>query len=96
MLSSTVTTAVFEATFPLTSVTVKITVFGPTFVQLKAVVSKTYVAIAQLSNEPLSICAGVIVACPLASNCTVIFCVRTVGLILSSTVTTAVFEAAFP
>ncbi len=50
--------------FPLTSVTVKVTVLAPVFEQEKLVTSNDIVAIAQLSVEPLSICAGVIETVP--------------------------------
>ncbi|MCY1227639.1 hypothetical protein D9M72_399200 [compost metagenome] len=53
--STTVTIAVFEAVFPFTSVAVKVTVFVPTLAQLKLVTSSAYVAIVQLSDEPLLI-----------------------------------------
>ena len=73
ILSSTVIVAVAESEFPLASVTVKVTVFAPTFEQSKVVLSNVIVAIEQLSLEPLSICEAVIVAFPEASNGTVMF-----------------------
>ena len=68
ILSSTVTTAVFEATFPLMSVTVRVTVFEPTFEQSKDKSLNVMVSIPQLSVEPSLIIEGVIVAAPLMSN----------------------------
>ena len=81
---------------PLTSVTVSVTVFIPKSSQLKAVVSKVILAIPQASDEPLSISAVVIDALPLASNCTVISCVTTVGATVSCTVTVAVAVLVLP
>ena len=72
-MSSTVTIAVFELEFPLTSVTVNVTVLSPTFEQLKLVVFKVIVSISQLSEEPLSIIPVVIFALPLESSCIVTF-----------------------
>ena len=68
MLSSTVTVAVLEETFPFTSSTVSVTVFTPMFEQLNVVLSKAIVLIEQLSEEPLLMFAVVIVALPFASN----------------------------
>ena len=68
LLSTTATVAVFESVLPLASVTVKVTVFTPRFEQVKLVLSNTIVATEQLSVEPLSICAAVIVALPVASR----------------------------
>ena len=98
ILSCTVTVAVPVSLFPLASVTVSVTVLAPTLLQSKVVLLKLYPSdgIEQLSVEPLLICAGDMLAAPLASNCTVIFCVTTVGFILSSTVTVAVPVCAFP
>src|SRR5690606_22366899 len=47
-LSSTVTTATQVLIFPFTSVTVKVTLFGPISAQVKSVISITEVSIAQL------------------------------------------------
>jgi len=96
MLSWTVTIAVWEALFPLTSITVKITVLSPTLVQSKEVISNEVLVILQLSKEPLSISEGIILATPFAFSSTTIFLVITVGAILSCTVTVAVWEALFP
>ena len=67
-LSSKVTKLVAVDTFPFTSVTVKVTVFGPTFSHVKAVWLKVIVAIAQLSELPLLMSAAVMLAFPAASN----------------------------
>ena len=67
-MSSTVTVAVQVDTFPLLSVTVKVTVLAPTFEQSKAVLSNAKLAIPQASLEPLSISPATILAAPLASS----------------------------
>ena len=67
-LSSTVTIVVQVELFPFTSVTVRVTVFGPTSAQVKSVISIDVLAIAQLSVLPLSMSATVMLASPLASN----------------------------
>ena len=67
-LSSTVTTAVAVLEFPCTSVTVSVTVFSPTSLQSKEVISKAYVSIPQLSVDPFSICEETIEAAPFASS----------------------------
>ena len=67
-VSSTVTTAVTVALFPLLSVAVKVTVLGPTSAQVKLVTSKPKEAIPQASEEPLLISAVLILAFPAASN----------------------------
>ena len=53
-------------TFPFTSVTVNVIVFGPTLEQSKFVFDKLIEAITQLSLLPLSTDATVTVAVPLA------------------------------
>ena len=95
ILSCTVTIAVFEAAFPLLSVTVKVTVFSPTSEQVKLVTSVSKVSPPQESEDPLFTASSVMVAFPVASNCTLMFFVTTVGATLSCTVTIAVFEATF-
>ena len=70
--------------------------FSPISEQEKLVISKFMLWTLQLSVLPLSISVVVIVAFPFASSWTVIFCVTTVGLILSSTVTVAVPVFEFP
>ena len=89
-LSSTVTVEVHVDTFPFTSVTVSVTVFAPTSEQSKLVSSSTRLAIAQLSEEPLSISKAVIEAVPSALSCTVMSWQTALGSISSSTVTSAV------
>jgi len=54
-LSSTVTVAVQVETFPLSSVTVKVTVFAPISLQSKVAGLTAILNIPQLSEEPLSI-----------------------------------------
>ena len=51
--SCTVTTAVAELVFPLASVAVNVTVFGPTLAQVNEVVLTVKEVILQLSEEPL-------------------------------------------
>ena len=67
-MSSTVTVAVQVEELPLTSVTVRVTVFAPTFEQSKVVLSNAKLAIPQASVEPLSISPATILAAPLASS----------------------------
>ena len=57
--------------FPFTSVTVNVTVLGPTSAQVKLLGSMESDAIPQLSVEPLSMSVTEMVALPEASNCTV-------------------------
>jgi hypothetical protein len=64
--SVTVTVAVQVEVRLLLSVTVNVTGFAPTFAQVKEVVESAKLAMPQLSEEPLSICAGVTEAMPLA------------------------------
>ena len=96
VLSIIVTVAVALELFPLVSVTDSVTVFGPTFVQSKLVWSSVKVAMPQLSFEPLSTSEVVMMAFPLASRLTDMFCVTTVGTILSFMVTVAVALAVLP
>jgi len=67
-VSSTVTVEVQVDTFPLTSITVRVTVLSPTTEQSNAVSSIAIEAPPQLSNEPLSISAATMFVCPLASS----------------------------
>jgi hypothetical protein len=71
--STTVTVAVHVETLGINalSVTVKVTVFGPTFAQVKAVCDKLKDAIPQLSDEPLLTAAAVVDPFPVASRFTV-------------------------
>ena len=96
ILSWTVTVAVPVFTLPLTSVTVKVTVFAPTFADVNVDGFTTIVAILQLSVDPLLTCAAVTLAVPDAFNCTITGCVITVGKMLSCTVTMAVPVLTFP
>ena len=68
ILSCTVTTAVAVLLLPFTSVTVKVTVFAPTFAHVKLFGDTVMVAIEQLSDEPLFTCAAVTLAVPAAFN----------------------------
>ena len=54
-LFTTVMIAVSVATFPLTSVTLKVTVLAPTLAQVNLDGLTVIVAIEQLSEDPLSI-----------------------------------------
>jgi hypothetical protein len=65
ILSSTVTMAVLVATFPLVSVTLKVTVFAPTLEQLNDVLSKDKVVIPTIISWALFISATTIEAAPL-------------------------------
>src|SRR6266540_7500138 len=85
--SATVTVAMQVWLLPFTSVTVSVTVFGPTLLQSKLVLSRLRVAIPQSSLLPLSIWAGVMVTLPVASNCTEIFWQTAMGGVVSDTVT---------
>ena len=71
--STTVTIAVLVPTLPYKSVTVKVTVLAPKLAQVNALAATDILAIEVLSVDPLLICAAVIVALPVASNCTVMF-----------------------
>ena len=94
--SWTVTIAVSVATFPLTSVTVKVTVLAPTFEQTKDKLFNVIVSIPQLSVEPSLIIEGVIVAKPFEFNWIVISWVITLGSSTSVTTTFWVAVAVFP
>jgi hypothetical protein len=71
IVSDTVTVEEHVDVFPEPSVTVKVTVFGPTFAQVKAVVEADRVTAEQLSVDPLSISAATIVPAPAPSKKTV-------------------------
>src|SRR5437773_1263704 len=88
-LSTTVTMASHVATLSLLSVTVSLTVFGPTLAQVKVFLSMAMLAMPQASLLPLFTSAAVMLALPLASNCTVMFLHSAVGNTLSTTVTMA-------
>src|SRR5215813_9588558 len=85
-LSTTVTRASHVATLSLLSVTVSLTVFGPTLAQVNAALSRDRLLIPQASLLPLSTSVAVMLAWPLASNCTVMFLHKAVGSTLSVTV----------
>ena len=72
-LSTTVTTADPDAEFPLMSVTVNMTVFAPTLVQLNVVISVSKVNPPQESEVLPLTASSVIVAFPEASSSTVKF-----------------------
>ena len=96
-LSSTVTTVVQVETLPLLSVTVRVTVLGPTLEQSKEETSIVVVAIPQASVLPFSISATVMLALPLASSWMVNGAAQlATGGTLSSTVTTAVQVETLP
>src|ERR1043165_3315501 len=87
VVSTTVTVAVQLSLLPLLSVTVKVTVFGPTLAQVKVSGLTLREAIPQASLEPLSTSDAAMVAWPVASRLIVIFWHLATGLTLSSTVT---------
>ena len=89
LLSSTVTVAVQVLVLPFTSVTVSVSVLGPTSEQSKLVWLKERLRMPQASPDPLFTAAAVAEPLPLASSCTVRFWQRAVGATLSSTVIVA-------
>lgn len=96
VLSFIVTIAVPVELLPLVSVTVSVTEFAPMLAQVKVVWLKTLVAIPQLSVDPLSIWPGVIIALPLASRFTEMFCVATTGAVVSARLTATVSLSLHP
>ena len=92
----TVTVEVHVLTLPLASVTVIVTVFGPTAVQSKDVTSNAVLATPQASDEPPSISPVVIVAIPFTSRATGIPSHIAIGATLSSTVTAELQVDVFP
>ena len=93
----TIVTIAFPVlTFPLLSVTVRVTVFGPILAQVKFVWLTVIEAIPQSSVDPLFTWAGVIVAAPVASNWSVIFWVVTIGTFVSFIVITFEQVVLFP
>src|SRR5690606_5375684 len=97
MLSSTVTIVVQVETLPFKSVTVRVTVFGPTSLQSKSVISIVVIAIPQASVLPFSISATVMLAIPLTSSWMVKGAAQfATGGTLSSTVTMVVQVEVFP
>ncbi len=87
MASTTVTTALAVDTLPFTSVTVKVTLLLPTFVQSNEVLLNTIEAIPHASDEPLFTAAAVVLAAPVASKLIVTFCATAFGALASTTVT---------
>ena len=97
MLSSTVTMVVQVDVFPLTSVTVSVTVFSPISAQVKLVVSKEIATKPQVTVLPPSTSAAVKVASPLVSRKIVNGATQNAtGGKLSSTVTMVVHVAELP
>ena len=88
--------ALAKSVLPFTSVTVKNTEFTPIFEQSNVDLLNVIVSIVQLSDEPLSTSEVVILPFPLASRLTVTACVKTVGLMISITVTKALAESTLP
>jgi hypothetical protein len=68
ILSTTTTMAVSVEIFPYTSVTFKVTKFGPILLQLKEDFEISFDAIPLESNEPLSISSAVIATDPAESS----------------------------
>ena len=85
VLSTTVTVAEQLALFPLGSVTVRVTEFGPLLAHVNVLGVTVRVAMAQLSLLPLSTSAPVMVALPDAFSATVMFLHTAVGGIGSVT-----------
>src|ERR1017187_9852539 len=85
----TVTTAVAVPTLPLSSVTVKVTVFAPTLLQLNEVLLRLRLLIVQLSWLPLLISLTAILAELLLFKVIKMFLVITTGRVVSLTVTVA-------
>ena len=85
ILYTTVTVAASEEEFPLSSSTVRVTVTGvPTSLQSNESISIDKAGeSSQLSVDESSTSEAVIVAAPLASNSTVIFCTDAVGTVVS-------------
>jgi len=96
VMSWTVTMAVQVLIFPLISVTVNTTLFGPTLLQVKAVGEAMTDCTPHASFEPLSISAPVIEALPAAFSCIVISWQMATGGVTSSTVTTALQVVVLP
>ncbi|MBM2815201.1 MAG: hypothetical protein HW421_1963, partial [Ignavibacteria bacterium] len=83
-------------TLPLLSVTVKVTLFVPTLVQLKEFGDTAIDAMPQASELLLSTSDAAMVALPDAFNCTVTFFAMAVGSVKSCTVTTDVAVETLP
>src|SRR6185312_8105067 len=96
IVSFTVTVAVVVDTLPLWSVTVRVTVFAPTFEQSKLFGATLSVCIPQASLEPLSTSAAVMLAAPAAFSWIVMFLANATGATLSCTVTVDVVVDTLP
>ena len=95
--SKTTTVVVPVFTFPLTSITVKVTVLIPKSAQVIVVGDKLTDAIPHISLLPLLTWLAVKLVVPLAPKYnTIPFVVKTVGFIVSTTVTVAVPVFIFP
>ena len=68
MISTTVTVAEHVDEFPDPSVTVSVTAFEPVFAQVKVLGETDKVTGPQLSEDPLSTWAAVMLVFPVASN----------------------------
>ena len=95
-LSCTVTTAVQELVLPEASATARVTVLLPMLEQKKRSWLSARVSIPQLSLEPLSIWALVMVATPAASRLTLMGWQTAFGGMISETMASAVQEAVLP
>ena len=87
MVSRTVTVALQLAVLLLASVTVKVTVLGPRFKQVKFELLSVAVGVPQLSVEPLLIAAAEVETAPSEFRNTVRFWQTAVGGVTSFTVT---------
>ena len=96
MLSSTVTIAVQVLVLPCSSSAVTTTVFEPTSAQSNALISSVVLARPQPSDGVPTIWAGVMLANPSLSSCTVMPWQSRLGAVLSSTVTVAVQVLVLP
>src|SRR5260370_1260870 len=95
-LSSTVTVLLQVETLPLLSVTVRVTVLGPTLAQVKLFGLTLREARPQASLLPLSTSAGIMPAWPVASSWTVMFLQAATGWVSSTTVTVVPQVALLP
>src|SRR5258705_13816958 len=95
-MSWTVTVAEALAELPLLSVTVRVTVLAPSLVQSKLEGLTTRLVIAQLSLEPLSTWAAVMLKWPLAPRYLPTFPTRRARGLASCTVTVALALAELP
>ena len=86
VVSVMVTMAVAELWLPASSITVRVTSCWPIALQSKEETSRLISAMSQLSELPLSTSSGAMPTVPSAPISTVISCVITLGLSVSSTV----------